>query len=252
MFMPKAVIFDCYNTLLYYRSEEEKDGIWEMMVTAVEYMTEKPLAITPEELETLYKEEFQKEAEECERQRGPHAEICMCRIWQNVMIHLQIPRELAKEKAEDILLVYRLYTRKRKYLFPNVKKELMALKEQGMKLILLSNAQTCFLYNELPEEIRDLFDVLLISEVIGIKKPDENAFRLAFERFGTDPEHIVFVGDSAEDDMIPAGRLGCHCIMIGKLNRKDSRLAHVHAFDPHRESGYEGLTEMIVSLDKDV
>ena len=36
--MVKAVIFDCYNTLLCYQSQEEKTGIWEMMAKAVEYI----------------------------------------------------------------------------------------------------------------------------------------------------------------------------------------------------------------------
>ena len=48
--MPKAVMFDCYNTLLRYKSEEDRDGIWEMMKSAIEYMTERELPITPEKI----------------------------------------------------------------------------------------------------------------------------------------------------------------------------------------------------------
>ena len=155
---------------------------------------------------------------------------------------------MAEEKSEDILLLHRIYARKEKHLFPNVKNELVALKKQGMKLLLLSNAQTCFIYNELPEEIRDLFDVVMISEVMGIKKPSEELFQIAFEKLGLEAEDTVFVGDSAEDDMIPSGKLGCHCIMIGKEKKKDSRLSHVIHFNPYKEDGYAGFAKVVESI----
>ena len=47
--MPKAVMFDCYNTLLRYLSKEDKEGIWEMMITAISYVTKKKVSVTPEE-----------------------------------------------------------------------------------------------------------------------------------------------------------------------------------------------------------
>ena len=37
---------------------------------------------------------------------------------------------MVEEKAEDMLLLHRLYARKQKHLFPNVQEELMKLKEQ--------------------------------------------------------------------------------------------------------------------------
>ena len=155
---------------------------------------------------------------------------------------------MAEEKAEDILLVFRLFTRKQKHLFPNVQKELKKLREKGMKLLLLSNAQTCFIYNELPEKVRNLFDEIIISEDVGIKKPDENIFHIAFERLGIKPQEGVFVGDSAEDDMIPAGKLGCHCVMIGKSEMMKHTPSHVTVFDPYKESGYDGFVELIDEL----
>lgn len=243
--MPKAVIFDCYNTLLLYESQEEKERIWEMMAVAIQYMTEKELTVTPEELESLYQKACEKEERDCKEKGGIHAEVSLRRVWVNVLTTLNIPGQMAEEKAEDILLVHRLYTRKRKALFSNVQKELMALKKHGLKLLLLSNAQTCFIYNELPKEIRELFDEVLISEAVGMKKPSEELFQLAFEKLGTEPENIVFVGDSAEDDMIPAGKFGCHCIMIGKQKRTEDMLSHVVTFNPYGKSGYNGLSEII-------
>ena len=246
--MPKAVMFDCYNTLLRYESQEDKERIWEMMLEAIQYVTEKELTVTSEELETLYQKACEKEERECAAKRGIHAEVSLSKAWLEVLTKLNIPGKMAEEKAEDMLLVFRLFTRKQKHLFPNVKKELETLKAQGMKLLLLSNAQTCFIYNELPEEIRLLFDEIMISENMGIKKPSEELFHLAFERLGIEPEEAVFVGDSAEDDMIPSGKLGCHCVMIGREKKTDPALAHVTYFNPYKESGYTGLCDIIVAM----
>ena len=246
--MPKAVMFDCYNTLLRYESQEDKERIWEMMAEAIEYITEKKIAVTAEELEILYQKACNREERECIVKHGIHAEVSFSRVWYEVLTKLNIPGKMAEEKAEDMLLVFRLYTRKQKHLFPNVKEELLKLKKRGMKLLLLSNAQTCFIYNELPEEIRILFDEIMISEKEGLKKPSEELFQLAFERLNMEPEETVFVGDSAEDDMIPAGRLGCHCVMIGKQKKEDPALSHVVHFNPYKESGYIGLCDIIMAM----
>ena len=249
--MPKAVMFDCYNTLLRYQSEEDKKGIWKILLTSIGYVTEQKLTVTPKKLKVMYQKACEREEEECKKSRGEYAEVSLRRVWEKVLKEVGISPDMAKEKAEDILLLHRLYARKQCFLFKNVEEELLKLKKQGMKLLLLSNAQTCFIYNELPEEIRKIFDVVFISEAEGIKKPSEDVFQLAFEKLGVKPEDVVFVGDSAEDDMIPTGKLGCHCIMIGEQIKKDDKISHVIEFNPYKESGYEGLSDIIVSLNRE-
>ena len=246
--MLKAVMFDCYNTLLRYESEEDRAGIWGMMKSAIEYMMQRELPVMPEELESLYQKACAKEEIESKKARGIHAEVCLRRVWKIVLMNLKIPKKMVEEKAEDILLLHRIYARKQKHLFPNVQEELMALKNQGLKILLLSNAQTCFIYNELPKETRELFDEVLISEEMGIKKPSEELFQIAFDRLGIKPEEAVFVGDSAEDDMIPSGKLGCRCVMISKKQRKERALSHVVCFNPHRKEGYAGFSKLIADL----
>lgn len=249
--MPKAVMFDCYNTLLRYKSEEDKKGMWKMLLTAIGYVTDQKLTVTPKKLKLIYQKACDREEEECIKNYGKYAEVSLKRVWEMVLKELGLSPEMAEEKAEDVLLLHRIYARKQKALFANVQSELLKLKSHGMKLLLLSNAQTCFIYNELPKEIREIFDVVFISEILGVKKPSQEVFQLAFEKLGLKPEDTVFVGDSAEDDMIPSGKLGCHCIMIGEQIKKDDKLSHVIEFNPYKESGYVGLCEIIVALDKE-
>ena len=146
--------------------------------------------MTAEELQALYQTEYDRELTDCQNKRGIYAEISLNRVWSEVLNKAGMTKELAERKSDKILMVQRLCAEKMNELFPNVKKELLALKEQGMKLLLLSNAQMCFIEEELPED-------------------------------------IVYVGDSAQNDMIPAGKYGCHCIMIGKKKQKRVALSHV-------------------------
>ena len=245
--MPKAVIFDYYNTLLCYESMDDRMEVWKIVKKTLELSIE-DFSMTAEELRDLYHEECEKELENCQKERGIYAEICLKRVWKEVLVKAGMEKDWAGRKADKILLVHRLCAEKTNQLFPNVKKELLALKEQGMKILLLSNAQVRFIKEELPEEIRKLFDVVMISENMGIKKPSEELFQIAFEKLGVEPKDIVYVGDSEHDDMIPAGKLGCHCIMIGKKKQKKAALSHVTWFNPYKKKGYEGLCEVIKGM----
>lgn len=58
---------------------------------------------------------------------------------------------------------------------------------------------------------------MLISGVVGIDKPDPAIFHMAEEKAGTEPEKMIFVGDSIPNDITPAYKLGWKTIF---LNRK--------------------------------
>jgi HAD superfamily hydrolase (TIGR01549 family) len=64
----------------------------------------------------------------------------------------------------------------------------------------------------------DCFDPLLISEEVGIRKPDRRIFDLAVDRLGLPRERILFVGDSISDDLVGARDAGlrfCHFALAG-------------------------------------
>jgi putative hydrolase of the HAD superfamily len=49
------------------------------------------------------------------------------------------------------------------------------------------------------EEIRELFDVVVISAEVGLHKPQPEIYRLAAEQLGVKPEDCVFVDDLREN-----------------------------------------------------
>ena len=57
-----------------------------------------------------------------------------------------------------------------------------------------------------------LFQQVIESAAVGIRKPDERIFLLAIEALGLQPDEVAVVGDSIKNDIEPAHRIGCHTI----------------------------------------
>ncbi|MBC8263811.1 MAG: HAD family phosphatase [Anaerolineales bacterium] len=97
---------------------------------------------------------------------------------------------------------------------------------------LLSNAS-----DALPRLIREryglagLFDVEVVSALVGLAKPDPAIYRLALERLGTAPEATIFV-DDYEPNVASAAELGIQAIhfvgyeaLIAELQKQGVMLA---------------------------
>ena len=106
---------------------------------------------------------------------------------------------------------------------------LRKLKEEGHKLVLLSNACD-FLVPYLIKryEIEDLFDELYISYEIGHYKPNEDAFLYTLEKSGYKPEDSYFIDDNKENVTI-ASSLGINGLLyINDENTIDNIYKTIH------------------------
>jgi epoxide hydrolase-like predicted phosphatase len=66
----------------------------------------------------------------------------------------------------------------------------------GIPVCLVSNS---WVMDHYTEEIRALFDAIVISAEVGMHKPQPEIYLLAAERVGVEPEHCVFVDDLREN-----------------------------------------------------
>lgn len=99
--------------------------------------------------------------------------------------------------------------------FRGVKTMLSDLKAAGGKVYLLSNAQSCFTAPELHScGLYDLFDGIVISSDIGVKKPSVEAFEIALKTFDIDKENSIYVGNDMRDDILGASRAGLRTLYI--------------------------------------
>jgi HAD superfamily hydrolase (TIGR01549 family) len=67
--------------------------------------------------------------------------------------------------------------------------------------------------------LRRWMDVLLISEEIGVAKPDPAIFHTALNQIGAEAAEAIFVGDSPEHDLLGAARAGMRSIWMNRHGR---------------------------------
>lgn len=68
--------------------------------------------------------------------------------------------------------------------------------------------------------IRDYFDCILISEEVGISKPDVRLFQRACEELNCQPNECFFVGDSWESDVIGSHNSGMNPIWFNRYDKE--------------------------------
>ncbi|MFN2590202.1 MAG: HAD-IA family hydrolase [Actinomycetota bacterium] len=118
--------------------------------------------------------------------------------------------------------------------FPDVVPALRVLRRAGLRLGLISNFEQWL--ERLLEEVglTEFFDVVAISGVEGLEKPDPRIFRLALERGGVEPNETAYVGDSPEFDTKPAEALGMAGVLLDRRGR----------FPDHRGTRITSLEEL--------
>lgn len=110
-------------------------------------------------------------------------------------------------------------------LIPGAVESLSILKNAGLQLAVISNAEGTIdaLLQRL--DLRDFFEFVLDSTVVGIAKPDPRIFRIALERLGLPENRTVMVGDSVAADVHGAWSAGIPAALIDPLNLHPTCLA---------------------------
>lgn len=93
--------------------------------------------------------------------------------------------------------------------YPNVISTLIALKEKGLKLGIISDAPELQGWIRLADmEITHFFDIVLTLSETGEKKPSKKPFNMVIKKLKLKPEEILFVGESPERDIKGAKSVG--------------------------------------------
>ncbi len=77
-----------------------------------------------------------------------------------------------------------------------------------------------------------LFDAVLESRVLGVRKPDPRFYELACEALGVEPDECVFLDDLGVN-LKPARTLGMHTIKVTDPNRAISELSDALGLSLH-------------------
>ena len=205
----KGVIFDCYQTLIDIHTDEHTIETYEALSAWLAYQGVK---INPEKLWDIY---LFKVKEKMDVSREIYPEIRVEEIFS------EICKENAIWKIDEISLgieaskVFRAASMRKLRPFP----ESVKLIEHCINVpkCIISNGQRVFSELELRFlGLYDYFDFVIFSSDVGYKKPDLRLFMTALKRMGLElePKCVMSIGDSYENEIMPARKLGMRAIHI--------------------------------------
>lgn len=104
-------------------------------------------------------------------------------------------------------------------IFFDAKTAMKALSLRGFKMVLVSNlwpfpVECLFAEDNLGKYFPEQYRVYSFRE--GVSKPDPELFRRVHGRAGSSPERCLMIGDSLENDIIPAMAIGMKTCLIDR------------------------------------
>ena len=206
-------IFDLYGTLVDIHTDEERPQLWEDLTA---WYREHGAPYAPEELQEAYiRTVRQMECGTSLRNDAheAHPEIQLEFVFQ----------ALYRQKGTDasLDLAVRTGERFRKEsldyirLYDGAVELLKALRANGQRIWLLSNAQRIFTAYELKTlGIEPLFDGIYLSSDYGCKKPDRRFFDILLKERGIAVENAVMTGNDGVCDIQGAREAGLSTVYI--------------------------------------
>jgi putative hydrolase of the HAD superfamily len=122
---------------------------------------------------------------------------------------------------------------------PHAQETLIALQSRGIKLGLVTNGKSKIQNRKVDAlELREFLDVILVSEDVGIKKPDPRIFQIALEHWELEASQVWMVGDHPVNDVLGARDAGFIGVWLKNAN-------HVWPDGVERGLEIDGLPELI-------
>ena len=216
------LIFDLYGTLVDIHTEEN-DLVWEK--TAF-YFGFYGAHYTKEELKAAFRAELKSR----EAQAGQSYECFPDIPFEQVMESLFLAKgitENAESLGKNAAQLFRICSLDYVNLYPGVLDTLKALREQGCRLWLLSNAQRVFTEYELRHlGLGEQLDGIYISSDYRCRKPDVRFFNALIEEQKLDKSRCLMIGNDIHTDIGGAKAAGLSTLyMHTNLTPPDQRPA---------------------------
>jgi putative hydrolase of the HAD superfamily len=93
---------------------------------------------------------------------------------------------------------------------------LARLRAAGLRLGVVSNSDGRVEQALQAAGLREYFDVVLDSALVGVEKPDPRIFQAALAALGVAPEEALYVGDLYEIDVLGARAAGIQAVLLGQ------------------------------------
>lgn len=161
-------------------------------------------------------------------------------VWKDKVYTELIEQFTWPYDAEELLNDYLQKFRNHCIGFPGLVEMLDELTDMRVKLGMISNGFDAFQRSNMAGlGITDYFDVILVSESEGLRKPDPAIFIRALQRLDLSPEETMYVGDHPVNDVEAGARAGllgvwkknavyrrpeCSCLVLDDLMQIPDRV----------------------------
>jgi len=110
-------------------------------------------------------------------------------------------------------------------LFPRSLSMLRQLKKQGYKTGIISNTSVFSIEPLKKTKFFSYIDYPLFSFDAGIIKPNSKIFKMLLKKARCKPEEAIMIGDTFEDDILPAKKIGMNTILFKDYNNLRKKLS---------------------------
>lgn len=238
-----TIFFDLYGTLVDIKTDEDSDAAWSALRIAL-YREGADFA-TNEQLRKTFTREMAKA--NAVRDQSEWFEPDVLPAYRALFDVCWVDGSL--DQAKNMAWTFRRASTQKLRLYDGAKEFLQQLKDEGRKIVLVSNAQKTYTRPELKLlGLDDVFDEILISSDEGVRKPSIELFRRALIRSHSEPEHVLMVGNDERSDIAGAASMG---IDAAYLHTDDNTGAAVapQAVKSFEGPDYRGLLQFIHEAD---
>jgi len=110
-------------------------------------------------------------------------------------------------------------------LYDDVLKSLEKLKKSSIKTAIITDGIPIKQYEKILRlGIDDLIDLVVISDEIGIRKPNPELFSYCLKKFKVKGHETIYVGDNIYKDIIPANFNKIHSVYIHRGGKYDTHI----------------------------
>lgn len=107
-------------------------------------------------------------------------------------------------------------------LYDDVMPCLEKLKELLIKTVIITDGIPIKQYEKILRlNLESMIDLVVISDEIGIRKPNPRLFSFFLEKFGVKGEETIYVGDNIYKDIVPAKFNNIHSVYIHRGGKHD-------------------------------
>ncbi len=149
-----------------------------------------------------------------------HVEIAVDKILASMIEFYDLPRDLTASMLTVLLYQPLMNAR---VLFPNVEETLTLLRDQNLRLGLISNTPVPgVLCRETLARlgILEYFEFTFFSSELVFRKPHPHMFDTALHRLRLKPAQVLFVGDQIDTDLVGAKAVGLKTAWLNRPGRK--------------------------------